>query len=66
MVRYKTPKDLENYITVKEEGLVYHLHKNRHEPLYRDNEYIYFRRTKELEDFLLNIAKKLKEGEIFG
>lgn len=65
MVRYKTPKDLENYIAVTEDRLVYCLHKNGYQPLYRDNEYIYFRRNKELECFLQSINEKLKEGERF-
>lgn len=53
MVKFGTPKDVSKYLKVKESGSVYLLHQFGFEPIYRDNEYVYFKGTPELLDFLL-------------
>lgn len=52
MVRVGTPPDVENYIAVEDDNTAIELHLIGFEPLWRDDNYIYFKATEELFNIL--------------
>ena len=52
MVRIGTPTDEYNYIKISDDKYIYILAKNNYMPNYKDNEYVYFRKTDDLIKFM--------------
>lgn len=52
MVRIGTPDDIDNFICIDEGWLIFELHKAGFQPAWKDEDCLYFKKTRKLEKFL--------------
>lgn len=52
MVRIGTPDDVENFVCVDDGWLAFELHKAGFQPAWKDEDCLYFKKTRKLERFL--------------
>lgn len=52
MVRIGTPIDEYNYIKINNDEYIYILAKNNYMPKYKNNEFVYFKKTDDLIKFM--------------
>lgn len=58
MVRFGTP-NLDYYIGINDNEVIMKLHEEGYFPIYRDNDYVYFKRTFSTLEFLDSLERRV-------